>query len=211
MMPMLTANVLRFSRSRRGPDVRRTMMEALSIDNQLDPPPRLNLDDREAIRTPSAETRTIEGVPISDGSGGGDHSCPRSVRRISRLGCPISRHTRGLLSYRSLSGPSTGGSVPSWCGHGRRRARSRRHSGHHPHRSQLVVFVPCSRGLLTETGGLMTHVALIIREYSLLAVVGLAHTIRLIWDGQWIHTHGTDGHIKILPQPGSARHEVSVF
>ncbi|MGW6062063.1 rifamycin-inactivating phosphotransferase [Streptomyces sp. NPDC055189] len=53
-------------------------------------------------------------------------------------------------------------------------------------------------GLVTEVGGLMTHGAVIAREYGLPAVVGVAEATRLIRDGQRIRVHGTDGYIEIL-------------
>ena len=53
-------------------------------------------------------------------------------------------------------------------------------------------------GLVTEVGGLMTHGAVIAREYGLPAVVGVEHATRLIRDGQRIRVHGTDGYIEIL-------------
>ena len=54
------------------------------------------------------------------------------------------------------------------------------------------------KGLVTEVGGLMTHGAVIAREYGLPAVVGVAHATRLIRDGQRIRVHGTDGYVEIL-------------
>lgn len=54
------------------------------------------------------------------------------------------------------------------------------------------------RGLVTEIGGLMTHGAVIAREYGLPAVVGVANATRLIRDGQRIRVNGTDGYIEIL-------------
>jgi len=54
------------------------------------------------------------------------------------------------------------------------------------------------RGLVTEVGGLMTHGAVIAREYGLPAVVGVEHATRLIRDGQRIRVHGTDGYVEIL-------------
>ncbi|MFF4948344.1 rifamycin-inactivating phosphotransferase [Streptomyces chattanoogensis] len=54
-------------------------------------------------------------------------------------------------------------------------------------------------GLVTEVGGLMTHGAVIAREYGLPAVVGLEQATRLIRDGQRIRVHGTDGYVEILP------------
>ncbi|MGB3411070.1 MAG: rifamycin-inactivating phosphotransferase [Microthrixaceae bacterium] len=53
-------------------------------------------------------------------------------------------------------------------------------------------------GLVTEVGGLMTHGAVIAREYGLPAVVGVEHATRLIRDGQRIRVDGTDGFVEIL-------------
>jgi pyruvate,water dikinase len=55
------------------------------------------------------------------------------------------------------------------------------------------------KGLVTEVGGVMTHGAVIAREYGLPAVVGVEHATRLIQDGQQIRLHGTDGYVEILP------------
>jgi rifampicin phosphotransferase len=54
------------------------------------------------------------------------------------------------------------------------------------------------KALVTEVGGLMTHGAVIAREYGLPAVVGVEHATRLIRDGQRIRVHGTDGYVEIL-------------
>jgi rifampicin phosphotransferase len=54
------------------------------------------------------------------------------------------------------------------------------------------------KGLVTEVGGLMTHGAVIAREYGLPAVVGVEQATRLIRDGQRIRVHGTDGYIELL-------------
>lgn len=54
------------------------------------------------------------------------------------------------------------------------------------------------KGLVTEVGGLMTHGAVIAREYGLPAVVGLENATRLIKDGQRIRVNGTDGYVEIL-------------
>ncbi|MFI5658454.1 rifamycin-inactivating phosphotransferase [Streptomyces sp. NPDC051684] len=64
-----------------------------------------------------------------------------------------------------------------------------------PSWSPLFVAVA---GLVTEVGGLMTHGAVIAREYGLPAVVGVAGATRLIRDGQRIRVHGTDGYIELL-------------
>jgi rifampicin phosphotransferase len=54
-------------------------------------------------------------------------------------------------------------------------------------------------GLVTEVGGLMTHGAVIAREYGVPAVVGVEHATRRIRDGQRIRVHGTDGYVEIRP------------
>jgi pyruvate,water dikinase len=54
------------------------------------------------------------------------------------------------------------------------------------------------KGLVTEVGGLMTHGAVIAREYGLPAVVGVEYATKLIKDGQRIRVHGTEGYIEIL-------------
>ena len=54
------------------------------------------------------------------------------------------------------------------------------------------------KGLVTEVGGLMTHGAVIAREYGLAAVVGVENATRLIRDGQRIRVNGTDGYVEIL-------------
>ncbi len=55
------------------------------------------------------------------------------------------------------------------------------------------------QGLVTEVGGLMTHGAVIAREYGVPAVVGVEHATRLIRDRQRIRVHGTEGYVEILP------------
>ncbi|MEA2682627.1 MAG: rifampicin phosphotransferase [Chloroflexota bacterium] len=64
-----------------------------------------------------------------------------------------------------------------------------------PSWSPLFVSIA---GLVTEVGGLMTHGAVIAREYGLPAVVGVEQATRLIRDGERIRVHGTDGYVEIL-------------
>jgi len=59
------------------------------------------------------------------------------------------------------------------------------------------AFVAVS-GLVTEVGGMMTHGAVIAREYGLPAIVGVDHATQRIRDGQRIRVHGTDGYVEIL-------------
>ncbi|WP_276374603.1 phosphoenolpyruvate synthase [Chryseolinea sp. H1M3-3] len=63
--------------------------------------------------------------------------------------------------------------------------------------SWTPLFVS-AKGLVTEVGGLMTHGAVIAREYGLPAVVGVENATKLIKDGQQIRVHGTEGYVEIL-------------
>ncbi|MBW0092443.1 phosphoenolpyruvate synthase [Pseudonocardia sp. KRD-184] len=63
--------------------------------------------------------------------------------------------------------------------------------------SWTPLFVAVA-GLVTEVGGLMTHGAVIAREYGLPAVVGVVDATRLLVDGQRIRVHGTDGFVEVL-------------
>lgn len=68
----------------------------------------------------------------------------------------------------------------------------------HTDPSWTPLFVAIT-GLVTEVGGLMTHGAVIAREYGLPAVVSVVDATRLIPDGQRIRVHGSDGYVEILP------------
>ncbi|MTI84475.1 MAG: phosphoenolpyruvate synthase [Firmicutes bacterium] len=63
--------------------------------------------------------------------------------------------------------------------------------------SWTPVFVSV-KGLVTEVGGLMTHGAVIAREYGLPAVVSVENATKLIKDGQRIRVNGTEGYIEML-------------
>lgn len=63
--------------------------------------------------------------------------------------------------------------------------------------SWTPLFVSIS-GLVTEVGGLMTHGAVIAREYGIPAVVGVENATSRIRDGQRIRVNGTDGYVQII-------------
>jgi len=63
--------------------------------------------------------------------------------------------------------------------------------------SWTPLFISIS-GLVTEVGGMMTHGAVIAREYGLPAVVGVENATKLIKDGQRIRLNGTEGYVEIL-------------
>ncbi|MCG9968858.1 phosphoenolpyruvate synthase [Pelotomaculum terephthalicicum JT] len=54
------------------------------------------------------------------------------------------------------------------------------------------------KGLVTEVGGLMTHGAVIAREYGIPAVVGVENATKLIKNGQKIRVNGTEGYVATL-------------
>jgi phosphoenolpyruvate synthase/pyruvate phosphate dikinase len=67
----------------------------------------------------------------------------------------------------------------------------------HTDPSWTPLFVAI-KALVTEVGGLMTHGAVIAREYGLPAVVSVEQATRLIRDGQRIRVHGTEGYVELL-------------
>jgi pyruvate,water dikinase len=67
----------------------------------------------------------------------------------------------------------------------------------HTDPSWTPLFVAV-KGLVTEVGGLMTHGAVIAREYGLAAVVGVDQATRRIRDGDRIRVNGTEGYVEVL-------------
>lgn len=64
-----------------------------------------------------------------------------------------------------------------------------------PSWTPVFVSIKC---LVTEVGGMMTHGAVVAREYGLPAVVSVENVTQLIQDGQRIRVNGTDGYVEIL-------------
>nr|WP_246073806.1 PEP-utilizing enzyme [Fluviicola chungangensis] len=54
------------------------------------------------------------------------------------------------------------------------------------------------KGLVTEVGGLMTHGAVIAREYGIPAVVGVEEATQLIRDGDQIRVNGREGWVEVI-------------
>lgn len=65
--------------------------------------------------------------------------------------------------------------------------------------SWTPVFVAI-KGLVTEVGGMMTHGAVVAREYGLPAVVSVENVTKLIKDGQRIRVNGSEGYVEILAE-----------
>jgi pyruvate,water dikinase len=55
-------------------------------------------------------------------------------------------------------------------------------------------------GVVTEVGGLMTHGAVVAREYGIPAVVSVAGAVDRIHTGQRIRVEGTRGFVQILEE-----------
>jgi len=58
---------------------------------------------------------------------------------------------------------------------------------------------PSLAGLVTETGGILSHAAIVAREYGLPTVVGAAGATRAIPDGTRIRVDGRTGRVTALP------------
>ena len=58
-------------------------------------------------------------------------------------------------------------------------------------------------GVVTETGGLLSHAAVICREYGIPAVLGVSAATRRIPDGKMVRIHGDRGHVEIVGLIGS--------
>jgi pyruvate,water dikinase len=61
---------------------------------------------------------------------------------------------------------------------------------------------PLASGLVTEVGGLMTHGAVVAREYGIPAVVGVDRATEAIPDGTLVCVNGTEGYVKIVREIG---------
>jgi len=55
-------------------------------------------------------------------------------------------------------------------------------------------------GVVTEVGGMMTHGAVVAREYGIPAVVSVASAVERIRTGQRIRVDGTRGFVQILSE-----------
>jgi len=69
---------------------------------------------------------------------------------------------------------------------------------------------PIAAGLVTEVGGLMTHGAVVAREYGIPAVVGVDGATEAIRDGSPVRVNGTQGYVEILGDETTKRGERAV-
>ncbi len=61
-----------------------------------------------------------------------------------------------------------------------------------------VLLFGIIRGLVTNTGGVLSHAAVVAREFGIPAVVGTGEATERIREGQWIEVDGTTGEVKLL-------------
>jgi pyruvate,water dikinase len=66
---------------------------------------------------------------------------------------------------------------------------------------------PITAGLVTEVGGLMTHGAVVAREYGIPAVVGVDGATDAIKDGALVRVNGTEGYVVLLGDETTKRSE----
>jgi pyruvate,water dikinase len=64
-----------------------------------------------------------------------------------------------------------------------------------PSWSPLLISV---KGVVMEVGGVMTHGAVIAREYGLPAIAGVENATKRIRDGQRIRVNGMEGYVEFL-------------
>jgi pyruvate,water dikinase len=53
-------------------------------------------------------------------------------------------------------------------------------------------------GVVTDTGGILSHCAVVAREYGIPAVVGVMGATAMIADGQWVEVDGNAGVVRLL-------------
>ena len=63
-----------------------------------------------------------------------------------------------------------------------------------------TVLFPRVAGLVTDSGGALSHAAIVAREYGLPSVVGTINGTKVLQTGQRIRVDGTAGKIQILSE-----------
>ena len=52
--------------------------------------------------------------------------------------------------------------------------------------------------IVTDAGGILSHCAIVAREYSIPAVVGIQRATVILRDGQLVEVDGTNGSVRIV-------------
>ena len=66
----------------------------------------------------------------------------------------------------------------------------------------LTPIFPLVRGFIAEMGGLLSHAAILAREYGLPAVVSVHGATRRLRDGDRVELDGSTGRIRVLERAG---------
>lgn len=61
------------------------------------------------------------------------------------------------------------------------------------------ILLPLLGGIVTDRGGLLSHSAIVAREYGIPGVVGTREASRRLIDGQRVRVDGTAGEVTVLP------------
>jgi len=67
------------------------------------------------------------------------------------------------------------------------------------------VLFPSVGALITDTGGLLSHPAIIAREYRVPAVLATGNATRLLRDGQIVTVDGFTGEVRVSPRANRGR------
>src|SRR5262249_11798915 len=67
----------------------------------------------------------------------------------------------------------------------------------------LASIFPVVGGLVAEIGGVLSHVAILAREYGLPAVVNVKGATRSLHDGDRVELNGTTGRVRVLRRRGA--------
>ena len=59
-----------------------------------------------------------------------------------------------------------------------------------------------SVAVVTDTGGVLSHAAIVAREYRIPAVVGTGHATKTFHDGQILEVDGDAGMVRVIPSLG---------
>jgi rifampicin phosphotransferase len=68
----------------------------------------------------------------------------------------------------------------------------------------LALIFPVVGGLVAEMGGILSHAAILAREYGVPAVVNVKDVTRLLHDGDRIELDGTTGRIRLIERRSGA-------
>jgi pyruvate,water dikinase len=60
------------------------------------------------------------------------------------------------------------------------------------------IVLPLLGAIVTDGGGLLSHAAIVAREYALPAVVGTTDATRVITDGARVRVDGTAGEVEVV-------------